>query len=265
MSPTPGNLPPNCDGAFASPGEITETTHGLVAVTISGVTDADGDVVGMVVTGISQDEPLHCDDGSGLCPDGEGVGTASAQVRAERDELGDGRVYHVAFRATDGRGGACTGVVVVCVPLAPGLGCADQGAVADAFCPGCLGLCEDWGSCLADACEQPTTPLDTPTARFGSMRCAFGVDIGDTCAAKIPRMVEGQFRRAQARIERAAAVRNANKARRLVRRALINLGRASKRLERAAEQKKIEESCVPDLRLLFERAQMRTHRWLGTL
>jgi hypothetical protein len=49
-------------------------------------------------------------------PDGKGVGTSTAEVRAERDGKGDGRVYHIGFTADDGNGGTCSGVVLVGVP-----------------------------------------------------------------------------------------------------------------------------------------------------
>lgn len=80
------------------------------------------------ITSIFQDEPvLRHGIGSGnTCPDGKGVGTAFAQVRAERDGNikgnssksgpGDGRVYHINFTATDTAGDSCSGQVTVCVP-----------------------------------------------------------------------------------------------------------------------------------------------------
>ncbi len=43
-------------------------------------------------------------------------------VRAERSGLGDGRVYRIAYRATDGRGGECSGVATVGVPHDMGKG-----------------------------------------------------------------------------------------------------------------------------------------------
>jgi hypothetical protein len=60
------------------------------------------------------------DDGHGggsgrTCPDGTGVGSPTASVRAERAGSGNGRVYHIAFRADDGRGGTCSDTVRVCV------------------------------------------------------------------------------------------------------------------------------------------------------
>jgi hypothetical protein len=71
--------------------------------------------------------------GSGdTCPDGQGIGTAPAQVRAERAGGGDGRVYHISFGATDSAGGTCTGSVTVCVPASQGAtGCVDEGPTYD--------------------------------------------------------------------------------------------------------------------------------------
>ena len=46
-------------------------------------------------------------------PDGTGIGTATARLRYERADAGNGRVYHVAFTATDARGASCTGAVTV--------------------------------------------------------------------------------------------------------------------------------------------------------
>ncbi|MDP6822942.1 MAG: hypothetical protein QF554_06585 [Dehalococcoidia bacterium] len=49
-----------------------------------------------------------------------GVGTSTAQVRAERSGSkkvpGDGRVYEIGFLADDGYGGTCSGSVTVGVP-----------------------------------------------------------------------------------------------------------------------------------------------------
>ena len=49
-------------------------------------------------------------------PDGTGVGTDLAEVRAERDGAGNGRFYHIFFTADDGHGGSCADEVLVAVP-----------------------------------------------------------------------------------------------------------------------------------------------------
>jgi hypothetical protein len=63
-----------------------------------------------------------------------GVGGERVALRAESRERGDGRVYHLAFSAEDGRGGSCGGEAVVCVPR-PGSqrsnACTDQGPLYD--------------------------------------------------------------------------------------------------------------------------------------
>ncbi|HEX6865561.1 MAG TPA: hypothetical protein VF414_22225, partial [Thermoanaerobaculia bacterium] len=60
-----------------------------------------------------------------------GVGTAEVRVRAERSGQLDGRVYHLFFKAEDGRGGECEGEVTVCVPHDNKGACVDQGALHD--------------------------------------------------------------------------------------------------------------------------------------
>jgi len=141
VPPPPGtscpaaDRPPDCSGAVASPNELWPANHQFVAVSISGVTDPDGDAVTITVTGISQDEPLKGEGTGNTCPDAAGVGTSTASLRAERSGAGDGRAYHVSFRADDGKGGQCSGTVAACVPRS-GHTCVDQGALADSTsCP----------------------------------------------------------------------------------------------------------------------------------
>ena len=107
---------------------------------IGGVTDADGDPVAVTIDSIFQDEPVdaHGNGDGNTCPDGQGVGTGSASVRAERAGGGDGRVYHIGFTATDASGETCQGTVAVCVPHDQGNGneCIDQGGLFDStVCP----------------------------------------------------------------------------------------------------------------------------------
>jgi hypothetical protein len=80
------------------------------------------------------DASLFAGTGDGdTCPDATGVGSAVAQLRAERAGGGDGRVYHVGFTADDGQGGQCSGAVTVCVPHDQGhASCGDQGGSVDA-------------------------------------------------------------------------------------------------------------------------------------
>lgn len=113
------NRPPDCSAADEVEIEVWPPNHGFVTVdvlTASGVTDPDGDPVMVTVDGIRQDEPVSGPGSGSTAPDGQGVGTAVAEVRAERSGLGNGRVYQIAFTADDGRGGTCEGVLSVDVP-----------------------------------------------------------------------------------------------------------------------------------------------------
>lgn len=119
------NAAPDCAAAFASPATLWPANGRLVPIMISGVTDPDGDPLTLAVTGVRQDEALSR---TGT-PDAVGIGTATAQIRSDRNGKGDGRVYHLTFTASDGQGGTCTGTVRVCVPHDQGRGrtCVDGG------------------------------------------------------------------------------------------------------------------------------------------
>lgn len=109
------NEPPVCSAATPSLLSIWPPNHQLVPVTVLGVTDPNGDPVTIAITAIFQDEPTNTY-GDGNTPVDGKISGATAMIRAERQGNKDGRVYHIRFTATDGRGGSCTGEVEVCVP-----------------------------------------------------------------------------------------------------------------------------------------------------
>ena len=104
------NAIPNCDNAAGSVDAIWPANKEFYPVQVIGVTDADDDQTTITITAIYQDEPVGRGSNS---PDGAGVGTDTAYVRAERDGNGNGRVYHIYFTADDGMGGTCTGEIMV--------------------------------------------------------------------------------------------------------------------------------------------------------
>lgn len=114
------NEPPNCALAAPSVGTIWPPNHKFLPITINGVTDPEGGAVTIKVTAIRQDEPIDTTGDGQFTPDGKGVGSATAEVRAERTGTpqvpGNGRVYHVSFTATDSGGASCNGAVAVAVP-----------------------------------------------------------------------------------------------------------------------------------------------------
>jgi hypothetical protein len=104
------NQPPDCSGVSPSSGVLWPPNGKLHDVRLSGATDPDGDPVTLTVTGVTQDEPV----GRG----GDAARGASSDhvlLRAARSGGDDGRVYQVAFSASDGEA-TCTGVVKVSVP-----------------------------------------------------------------------------------------------------------------------------------------------------
>ncbi|MEH7883005.1 vWA domain-containing protein [Bacillus sp. JJ1609] len=107
------NQAPDTSGAKASISEINSVNHKMVSIDILDVVDPDGDPVQIEITGITQDEAVN-EKGKGKKEvDGEGIGTNQAQVRAERAGNGNGRVYHITFRARDDKGAESVGSVVV--------------------------------------------------------------------------------------------------------------------------------------------------------
>jgi hypothetical protein len=129
------NAPPDCNQAYPDNLFIWSPNNSLVPINILGVMDPDGDPVTITITSIYQDEPVGTGPAS---PDGFGIGTSTAVVRAERDGNGDGRVYHIYFTASDKKGGTCNGEVIVNVPNDQGQGSQsiDGGPLYDSTVPG---------------------------------------------------------------------------------------------------------------------------------
>lgn len=111
-----GNQPPDVAAARPSDAHLFPPNGQFEEVEIEGVTDPDGDAVTITIESIRQDEPVDASGDGSTCPDAGGVGTPNAMLRAERSGTGDGRVYEIAFTASDGRGGTAHGKVQVCVP-----------------------------------------------------------------------------------------------------------------------------------------------------
>ena len=141
--------PPDCSMAAASNPLLWPPNRKFAAETVLGVTAVNGPVT-ININSIFQDEAPTGKGSGHTCPDGKGVGTSTAFVRAERSRLGDGRVYHIDFTATDTQNQTCMGDVTVCVPhdqgqirarghgkAKEGVGCIDEGPIYDstASCP----------------------------------------------------------------------------------------------------------------------------------
>lgn len=125
-----GYQPPplGCSGAVPSIATLWPPNHRFVAVNVLGV---QGDSVAITIDNIYQDEPVATPGSGSTSPDGWGVDTATAHVRAERAGGGNGRVYHIGFTAEDGRGDSCSGEVLVGVPHSDNEAAVDDGALYD--------------------------------------------------------------------------------------------------------------------------------------
>jgi len=102
------NQPPDCSGVTANPRSLRLANHHFRTVTLAGASDPDGDAITIAIDGVTQDEPV------GRRPDARAGGSADeVKLRAQRDPRGDGRVYRIAFTASDGAGGECSGEATV--------------------------------------------------------------------------------------------------------------------------------------------------------
>jgi hypothetical protein len=134
------NRPPVCELAPGAAQELWPADHRMVDIPLAAVvaaTDPDGDSVSLEVTAITQDEPVIGPGSGSTMPDGSGVGTGIASLRAERAGGGNGRVYRVSYAGADNRGGRCTGTFEVLVPHSQnGRPPRDDGQIHDATVSG---------------------------------------------------------------------------------------------------------------------------------
>jgi hypothetical protein len=118
------NRPPDCSRVSLDKTLLWSPNNSFVPVTASGATDPDGGSVTTRVDGMTQDEPTAGIYKGDTGPDGQlsSPPSATAQVRAERSDAGDGRVYHLHVTATDSAGLTCTADRTVGVPHDQGSG-----------------------------------------------------------------------------------------------------------------------------------------------
>jgi hypothetical protein len=138
--PTGGDgssAPPDCSLATPSVSVIWPPDHKMVPVQINGITDPNGLQVTVAVTSIMQDEPVDARGDGRSWVDGNGVGTPTAFVRAERSRHGTGRIYFISFTATDTSSLSCSGTVEVFVPheIDQGSNPVDTGKLFDSTVP----------------------------------------------------------------------------------------------------------------------------------
>jgi hypothetical protein len=110
------NNPPDCSKVKPDRTALWPPNHKFQIISLSGLTDPDGDPTTLTITGVTQDEPINGLGDGDASPDAATAGSPSkVQIRAERSGKGDGRVYAINFTGADNRGGSCTGTVRVTV------------------------------------------------------------------------------------------------------------------------------------------------------
>ena len=131
------NNPPDCSGATPSQDSLWPPNHNLEIINVLGINDPDGDTVAITIDSIFQDEPTNDTGDGSTSPDGFGINTDTAEVRAERSGNGNGRIYHISYSANDGAGGSCSGIVMVSVNKSQGKKgkAVDDGAIYDSTQP----------------------------------------------------------------------------------------------------------------------------------
>lgn len=123
------NDPPLVSAARPTVGTLWPPTHDFMLVGIVGVSDPDNNAT-ITITAVTQDEPTN-GQGDGdtpidaiINPDG------TVYLRGERSGVGDGRVYHIHFIASDLEG-SVAGVVTVAIPRTKKEAAIDGGELYD--------------------------------------------------------------------------------------------------------------------------------------
>jgi Tol biopolymer transport system component len=105
------NRPPRCNLVKADRALLWPADRTFRTVSLYGATDPEGDAVTVKITGVTQDEPVM------RRPDARALSGDELQLRADRRSRGDGRVYRIAFTATDSNGASCQSTATVSVPI----------------------------------------------------------------------------------------------------------------------------------------------------
>ncbi|HXV32501.1 MAG TPA: Ig-like domain-containing protein [Gaiellaceae bacterium] len=117
------NVAPSCAPVTPSRTTLGPVKRQFLLVRLSGATDGNGDPLAYSITAVRQDEKVKGIGGTvDKAPDAKRVSGKPAEIRlkAERDPKANGRVYRILYRVADGRGGTCTGVEKVGVPVKAG-------------------------------------------------------------------------------------------------------------------------------------------------
>jgi hypothetical protein len=124
----PPNAAPDCSPVAPSKDRLWAPNHKFGLVTLAGAIDPDGDPVSFAITGVTQDERGKRGGDAQRAPSPDQL-----WLRAERNGRGDGRVYRIAYAASDDHGNSCAGIVLVTVPHDRAHAAVDSGGWYDSF------------------------------------------------------------------------------------------------------------------------------------
>jgi large repetitive protein len=130
------NVAPSCAAVKPSRTTLGPVKRQLLTVRLSGASDPNGDPLAYAITAVKQDEKVKGIGGSvDKAPDAKRVPGKPAEIRlkAERDPKANGRVYRIVYRVSDGRGGSCTGVEKVGVPVKAGKKAVESAKLFNSF------------------------------------------------------------------------------------------------------------------------------------
>lgn len=128
------NDPPVCNFAQPSVASLWPPNHGMVPVSILGVSDPNNEQITFIYTAVTQDEPVNGLGDGDMSPDAA-VSGQQILLRAERAGTGNGRVYEVRFMARDAQGASCSGTVKVSVPHSKKDQAVDSGQAFNSLLP----------------------------------------------------------------------------------------------------------------------------------
>lgn len=109
--------PPSISALTASPDVLSPANHALVPVVLSvSASDACSGTVTCRVVSVTSNEPVTGLGGGDVGPDWVIIGDLTLELRAERSNKGDGRIYTITVECTDASGNQSTSTVTVTVP-----------------------------------------------------------------------------------------------------------------------------------------------------
>jgi parallel beta-helix repeat protein len=109
--------PPSIGALTASPNVLSPANHDFVPVVVSvSVSDMCGGAVSCRIVSVVSNEPIRGLGGNDTSPDWQITGDLTLNLRAERSNKGDGRVYTITVECTDVSGNSSTSTVTVMVP-----------------------------------------------------------------------------------------------------------------------------------------------------